>query len=260
VITVTGRAAVEPAVDDRPRVPARGDAAPDDAEVPVDVWVVPVGAAPAHLCTVDEQDRAARFPRAARGRSSLAARGLLRAVLAEHTGQPARALAIAPSATGRPQLVDTPSGGYEGRLRFSVAHTEHLVAVALSGSPGVDVGIDLEHWDAPIRWDPIVRQLLTDDDQAALRRVPAADRAEALLAWWVRKEAVVKAHGDGFRIPVRRVGVPLVRHLREPTAVVSPDPAVARIAVVDLSAVAGAALAVATRGIPVPQIQRADSP
>jgi 4'-phosphopantetheinyl transferase len=260
VITVTGRSAAEPAVDERPRVPPPGGAAPDDAAVPVDVWVVPVVAAPAHLCTAGEQDRAARFARAARGRSSLAARGLLRAVLAERTGLPARGVTIAPSATGRPVLLDTTSDGYIEDLRFSVAHTEHLVAVAVSGVPGIDVGVDLEHWDAPIRWDPIVRQLLTDNDRAALRRVPAAERAEALLAWWVRKEAVVKAHGDGFRIPVRHVGVPLVRHLPDPARVVSPDPAVARMAVVDLTGVAGAALAIATPQFPVPRIQRADSP
>ncbi len=48
--------------------------------------------------------------------------------------------------------------------------------------------------------DLIADRFFSGNEACALRAVPASLRAKALLNCWTRKEAYIKARGDGFRI------------------------------------------------------------
>ncbi|KAA9132920.1 4'-phosphopantetheinyl transferase family protein [Microbacterium caowuchunii] len=108
----------------------------------------------------------------------------------------------APQDGGKPRFAATPDAD------FSVAHSGDVVLVAVG--TGVQVGADVEAapfaaFDSPA----LTRRMCTGAETAALRAVPAPDRADAAASLWTAKEAFVKALGEGLRRDVRTVPVGL---------------------------------------------------
>ncbi|HEV2444098.1 MAG TPA: 4'-phosphopantetheinyl transferase superfamily protein, partial [Steroidobacteraceae bacterium] len=71
------------------------------------------------------------------------------------------------------------------------------------------VGVDLEPAGAG-DFDGVADVALTPRERLALRRLPSEQRSSAALTWWVRKEAVLKATGDGcsWHRPTSKSAVP----------------------------------------------------
>ncbi len=93
---------------------------------------------------------------------------------------------------GKPVIVGTD-------LRVSVSHSGRHVVVALC--EGADVGIDVE------RVNPVSSLVRAADrvlSPAELDRLPppGPDRLAACFTTWSRKESVLKATGDGMRVPM----------------------------------------------------------
>lgn len=89
-------------------------------------------------------------------------------------------------------------------IHISVSHAGTRVAVAVGPLP---VGVDVERVDPALDLGPLAAAALTDGERAALGRLPPGDRAGGFLALWTRKEAVLKATGDGLNVDPRRVAV-----------------------------------------------------
>ena len=64
--------------------------------------------------------------------------------------------------------------------------------------PDRDVGIDIEYRHRDISIAPFARHILCENEAAALQRLPAERHKQALLTVWTRKEAYVKALGEGL--------------------------------------------------------------
>jgi 4'-phosphopantetheinyl transferase len=93
---------------------------------------------------------------------------------------------------GRPQL-----RGLGAELDLSLAHSDELIAVAVSRSG--PVGVDAEPADRPISVDLLREHICTVEEAAALEALPPAQRAEQLVRLWTLKEAYAKALGHGLR-------------------------------------------------------------
>lgn len=90
---------------------------------------------------------------------------------------------------GKPHL--PPGPGWT----FSVSHADDRVGVALAHE--LPVGLDVEPIAPHAAAD--LAGLLTEPERHALAEVGAAERDRAALQLWVRREALVKATGDGLR-------------------------------------------------------------
>ncbi|MFG1921393.1 4'-phosphopantetheinyl transferase family protein [Cryptosporangium sp. NPDC048952] len=139
-----------------------------------------------------EQGRRAGYRREAdRARFTVAA-SLLRVVSGAHLGIEPLRVAVTRSCPdcdrphGRPVL---PVAGWE----CSVSHSGDRVAVAI-GRTGA-LGVDVEE--------------VSQRDDAGLREmVLAADeRGDDFVTYWVRKEAVLKATGEGLRVSLTEIAV-----------------------------------------------------
>lgn len=187
----------------------------------VDVWRapldVPADALPrlAAVCSAGEQIRAASFATAALRADFLVARGYLRHLLARYLGvSPADVpLVIAPS--GKPQIGGLP----EGRLEFNLSHSGRFLLAAVTR--GAEIGVDVEQVRPMPDAERLAETFFAPRERAELALVEAARREEALFACWTRKEAYLKARGDGLSFGLDRFAVP-----------VAPD-AVARLLWVD---------------------------
>lgn len=90
-------------------------------------------------------------------------------------------------------------------LELSLAHSGSRVAVAIAR--GTPVGVDVEQDQRSIDPETLIDTVLTAREAAALAALPADRHRTGFLTYWTRKEAVLKATGDGLRVPLRHVEV-----------------------------------------------------
>lgn len=88
---------------------------------------------------------------------------------------------------------------------LSVSHSGDLVGVAITRR--TPVGLDVEKVDPGIDVDSLAKVSLSDGERRELDRYDGDTRARAFTTYWTRKEAVVKATGDGIRTDLRTVVV-----------------------------------------------------
>jgi len=98
---------------------------------------------------------------------------------------------------GKPRL-DPPLGAPD----FSIAHSGQRVLLAVAHAT---VGVDVE----AIRplGEELSLRILSEAEKPVLARLAAADRSAALLRYWTRKEALLKATGHGLAISPHRLTV-----------------------------------------------------
>ena len=113
-----------------------------------------------------------------------AGRQLLETMYREKTGQPMPPILVADR--GKPYFAT-------GDLHFSISHTKKRVFCALSDRP---VGIDAEEGDRKLLLS-LAEKILSPREM--VRFATCADQREALLRFWVLKEAAAKLTGEGLR-------------------------------------------------------------
>ena len=144
-----------------------------------------------------ELQRARRLSEAAR-RQFVATRAILRILLGERLEVPAAEVMLRKSANGKLFV----SGG----VLFNVAHSKGLAVFAFTHN--LEVGVDVELLRPLADLGGVVDLALAPSEAADLESVPAGDRAAAFFACWTRKEAYLKASGNGLGSP-RDVAVSL---------------------------------------------------
>jgi len=115
----------------------------------------------------------------------LAARCLVRSVLASWLKQEPEEIPLAISSEGKPFVVG------EGKPHFSISHTEDLVAVALFHEA---VGIDLER-ERPIDTVALARRFFSPEEAEYLEKKGSSSDFFRL---WSCREAAIKGDGRGM--------------------------------------------------------------
>jgi 4'-phosphopantetheinyl transferase len=85
-------------------------------------------------------------------------------------------------------------------LELSVSHAGDRVAVAVSR--GLRLGVDVEQVRPTLEADAISGHVLSATERTAYERMLPRERVPVLLTYWVGKEAVLKATGDGLVVPL----------------------------------------------------------
>jgi len=178
---------------------------PGEPRITVDevhVWLAALDLPPPELrrlattLSEKERERAGRFHSPAHRDRFTAARGVLRDVLGRYTGRDPSEIEFVYGRRGKPML----SGQEEPSIRFNLSHTADLGVVAIARDR--EIGVDLEHLRAIGRRDAIVQRFFSKEEHRAFHELPACDREEAFFNCWTRKEAIVKAIGEGLSMPL----------------------------------------------------------
>jgi len=217
----------------------------------VTVWRISLDAGAAALIgargllSATERERAARFHRAHDAARWILAHGALRRILAAHLGCPARALVFRPGRGGKPVLA-----GSRRVLEFNLTHSHDLALVAVA-SGGTPVGIDVERLRPLPDAASLMTRFFSPSEQREWSGLEPAARDAAFFRAWTRKEAVVKATGDGLSAPFEQVSISAGTGSR-PRVSAYPGRAsdLRRWHVVDLQPGAGYAGALAMLGLP----------
>jgi 4'-phosphopantetheinyl transferase len=160
----------------------------------------------AHTLSADEHARADRYFFARDRQHYIVGRGLLRAILGRYLGSEPARLRFAYSSHGKPSLAE-PSGG--GILHFNVSHSKGLGLYAVARDR--QIGVDLERVRPLPDAAQLAERFFSPREYAALRALPAHMRHEAFFNCWTRKEAYVKARGEGLSLPLDQFDVSLAR-------------------------------------------------
>jgi 4'-phosphopantetheinyl transferase len=143
------------------------------------------------LLSEDEQARAARFLFPRDRARFITCRGVLRELLARYLGEDPRGLRFGYAPHGKPALkaAGTP-------LHFNVSHSQSLALIAIRGDG--EVGVDVEQLRAIEEAEAIARRYFAPREHATIRDLTGDERIAAFFRCWTRKEAMLKATGEGI--------------------------------------------------------------
>jgi len=161
-----------------------------------------------------ERARAERFYFEHDRQYFIVARGRLRQLLGYYLGRAAPALTFDYGPRGKPALAP---GQGDQELCFNLSHSQGLALYAVAW--GRRVGVDLEVIRSDISCQEIVERYFSPREQASFRQVPPSQQAQAFFHGWTRKEAFLKATGEGLSAPLDQVEVTLAP--QEPAALVN---------------------------------------
>lgn len=201
------------------------------------------------LLSPEEAARAQRF-RFLRDRNRYVVQhGVLRLLLAGYVGCGSGQVGVCTSANGKPYLADR---NVRAGIHFSASRSDAVAAFAFSriGSTGVDI--------EKIRGIPdmleIVERHFTSGEKHEIFSCPESRRSALFYKLWTRKEAVLKAQGEGLLKPLDCVDVTMNRDTQVPWKVlVTGGPVAEEFWVVDIKCSMGFAAAVAAAG-PISEI------
>ena len=155
-----------------------------------------------HKLAADEQARAARFYFARDREHFIVARGVLRAILGCYLNCTPESLSFRYGSHGKPAL----AGETGETIRFNVSHSHGIGLYAVTR--GWEVGIDLERirFDLPVA--EITERFFSKSEVAMFRSLPTEAQHQAFFRWWARKEAYIKALGEGLSLPLNQFDLP----------------------------------------------------
>lgn len=159
----------------------------------------------AHLYEIlsnDEQERAQRFRFPKDQQAFIVSRGGLRILLSRYLQCRTAEIRFAYSAYGKPAIAHPVTS-----LEFNVSHSRELALYAITRDRAV--GIDVEYVRADFPVMEIAKSYFSAAEQAELRSLPALLQPEAFFNAWTRKEAYIKAIGQGLSIPLTEFDVSL---------------------------------------------------
>jgi 4'-phosphopantetheinyl transferase len=139
--------------------------------------------------TERERERAGKYRMERVRRQYITARGLLRQLLGAYLNIPGIRVPIDYEDTGKPFVVGRP-------LSFNLSHSENLAAFAFTASGRLGVDIEVERTVANA--DALVERFFTEPELQAYQGLEADLRPRAFLKMWTRKEALLKAMGQGI--------------------------------------------------------------
>lgn len=137
-----------------------------------------------------ELERARRFVVARDRDRFVLARGMLRHILAACLDRPAASLQFRTGRHGKPALVGSGPG-------FNLSHSGTVVMVVVA-SAGREVGVDIERIRPVSDVASLYRSMACGDEVDAWDALASDQWDAAFFDLWTRKEAVIKATGDGF--------------------------------------------------------------
>ena len=147
----------------------------------------------ARCLSEDERARASRFYFPQHRDRYIAARGILRHILANYLQISSDNLIFAYSDRGKPYLA-TSLNPYS--LQFNVSHSQDL---ALYGFNYQNIiGVDLEYIKDNIKYQQLAKRFFTTQESQLINSYPINEQKTIFFQLWTAKEAYLKATGDGL--------------------------------------------------------------
>ena len=156
-----------------------------------------------NILSVDELKRAEKFRFDRHRERFIVQRGMLREILSGYLDMPPKEIRFARGSGGKPALA-----GEKPMIRFNLSHSGGYSLYAVAHTR--EVGVDVEVVRPKPKTAALVERFFSSNEKAAFRKLEPHEKEAAFYAGWTRKEAYVKALGQGLRFPLDRFDVSLM--------------------------------------------------
>jgi 4'-phosphopantetheinyl transferase len=179
----------------------------------IHVWRVPLTALPDVIerlrvwLSSSELARAARFYHERDRSHFIVGRAALRSILARYLDINPADVTFDYGPQGKPALAGGHPSGRSPGIEFNLAHSHGLALCAIATRKRI--GIDLEHIRPMPDATQIAARFFSASEQTALEQIPEESRGDAFFRCWTRKEAFIKAVGQGLSMPLDSFDVSL---------------------------------------------------
>jgi len=126
-----------------------------------------------------------------------------RKILALYLNRPGASIQFDTGLHGKPQI-------RESEFRFNLSHSGSMALLAIMNK--TEIGSDIEHINKRHATDDIAARFFSPAEQMAYRSFSEQERTHAFFRCWSRKEAVIKALGEGLSCPLGSFDVSLDKH------------------------------------------------
>jgi 4'-phosphopantetheinyl transferase len=211
-VTAAGDSAIPPEAGQEPEFAPRAATGLALPPGEIHLWAVALDPAPSQVellassLATDERQRAERFHFERHRRQYQVGRGALRALLGGYLGSAARDVAFTYGPRGKPFLAGPAAAA--GGLSFNLSNSHELALVGFLRGP--EIGVDVEHLKPMSDLEQIAERFFSESERVALRGLPAALKHQGFFNCWTRKEAYLKAVGEGLAAPLDSFDVTLV--------------------------------------------------
>ena len=152
----------------------------------------------------DEKAKAQRFVFQPDRNRYIATRGILRELLGRYLSRDPADIEFMYGAQGKPALRSESS---RPPLEFNISHSHDVALLAFAA--GRRVGVDVELVRADYAGEKIAERFFSSQEVKELRSLQPATQSEGFFLCWTRKEAYIKARGEGLQIPLQSFHVSL---------------------------------------------------
>lgn len=166
----------------------------------VHIWIMPTQAAEPvvagleRVLSRDELERASRFRFPRLAGAYVITHGVLRLLLARYLDRDPAGISFEYGVQGKPAVSKQPQFG------FNLTHSEGMAAVAVT--IGCPLGLDLERLRPTSDIEEIAGRYFCPEEAAEILALAPGEREQAFFRCWTRKEAYIKAVGDGLSCPL----------------------------------------------------------
>ena len=176
----------------------------------VHVWCVFLNRTAAELDALlptlssEEQTRANRFYFIRDKNRFVVSHGALRAILGRYLDAAPAQLAFTQGQQGKPELAPAFAAS---RLQFNLSHSGDIALCAVAYESVL--GVDVEQIRTVVDATQIARRFFSARENEAFAAVPDVEKPQAFFNCWTRKEAYIKAIGEGLSCPLDAFDVSL---------------------------------------------------
>ena len=157
------------------------------------------------ILSSDELVKAGRFHFEKDQKRFIAARGILRRILGHYLDMNPHDIRFEYTSHGKPLLA-----GISGNdtISFNLTHSGAFALYAITR--GKDIGIDIERVRDDVDMYQITQRFFSQGEINSLKQIDENKRLELFFQYWTRKEAFLKAMGEGITFPMEQCDVSLV--------------------------------------------------
>ena len=162
------------------------------------------------ILSEDEKAKANKFKYPEDQKRYFVARSALRILLSRYTRVKPESITFSYNEFGKPELINC-------TLQFNLSHSRNYAILAFTLHN--EIGVDIEYVNTSVEFKDVASIFFAKGEIKKLFQLPEIEWSQAFFNCWTRKEAFIKAVGNGLSFPLSQFEVSL--HPNEPTALLA---------------------------------------